>query len=582
MFWKKNKLSPILSDGPESSSELAPRFLLAWLSMIAVVIFVIALTGPPNLLHQNERRVAAYVSDIIHNGNWICQRDASGDITSKPPMFAWLSALASLAAGEINRLTLYFPGALAAWLTSGAIFLGGKKYFGWRSSFVASLIFLFSASTESQFYSNRFDGLFTLPVFVAALAAFNSWNTGRGWLWFWLAVALATLTKGPLGVVLGAMGLIAAFWEGRTHSPAPLRGSHWAGIGLFFLLCGGWFVLAWWDQKNALVDKMLVKELFSHAMSEEKAHGRFSGLYLTPLSFIAEFAPWSLVTVFALWKVWKNSAESVIERRFERFLFCGILGGIILFALSPHQRPRLVAPLVPFAALLAGREISRWLKSWSPKKFLSAAAIVTLVFMSAIAAVHYLVLPHDKGVRNTRELQKFAGSLPRPENGALPLTHVNEPFVFQLYLKTFRRFVPVVQAAQMLRGDAAAFIVMADPNKLIKNWSTNDPPIYEIARAHIVDEPLVSIVSNRPRFEETSHHALITGALQMEMTNAWLIRERGNDFTFFVSGKDAKIKLSNLADHPQKTGIHYSEAGAARFFARTLEAGEAWEVLLNK
>jgi hypothetical protein len=30
---------------------------------------------------------------------------------------------------------------------------------------------------------------------------------GSGWVWFWLAAAAATLTKGPLGVRLAGLGL---------------------------------------------------------------------------------------------------------------------------------------------------------------------------------------------------------------------------------------------------------------------------------------------------------------------------------------------------------------------------------------
>jgi len=40
--------------------------------------------APPNLLDQDQERPAAYVLDVIKNGNWLCQRDWTGDITSKP------------------------------------------------------------------------------------------------------------------------------------------------------------------------------------------------------------------------------------------------------------------------------------------------------------------------------------------------------------------------------------------------------------------------------------------------------------------------------------------------------------------
>jgi hypothetical protein len=56
----------------------------AALAALAVVIFGIRIIAPPNLLDQDQERPASYVLDVVKNGNWVCQRDWSGDVTSKP------------------------------------------------------------------------------------------------------------------------------------------------------------------------------------------------------------------------------------------------------------------------------------------------------------------------------------------------------------------------------------------------------------------------------------------------------------------------------------------------------------------
>src|SRR5712664_4641220 len=92
-----------------------PRWVhLAALSILAAVIFAMRLVAPPNLLDQDQERPASYVLDVVKNGNWLCQRDLSGDITSKPPLYTWVCALLTLACGRINILCIYLPGALAA------------------------------------------------------------------------------------------------------------------------------------------------------------------------------------------------------------------------------------------------------------------------------------------------------------------------------------------------------------------------------------------------------------------------------------------------------------------------------------
>jgi hypothetical protein len=117
------------------------------------------------------------------------------------------------------------------------------------------------------------------------------------------------------------MGLLAAVWERRPGDPAPLRGSHVSGVLLYCVVCGGWFLLAYWDSGQDLVDKMLGKELAGHAISGK---GTIPGLlfYQQPLYYLGRSAPWSLLAYYGLWRLWRRPASDVEERVFERFLYC--------------------------------------------------------------------------------------------------------------------------------------------------------------------------------------------------------------------------------------------------------------------
>src|ERR1035437_4176789 len=58
-----------------------------FLGLVVLTMFVIRLKGPPDLMDNDQERPAAYVIVLLQNGNWLCQRDATGDITSKPPLY---------------------------------------------------------------------------------------------------------------------------------------------------------------------------------------------------------------------------------------------------------------------------------------------------------------------------------------------------------------------------------------------------------------------------------------------------------------------------------------------------------------
>src|SRR5215471_5069835 len=117
-----------------------PRwFHLAAITVLAALLFALRLTAPPNLLDQDQERPGAYVLDVVKNGNWLCQRDLNGEITSKPPLYTWLAAFVALARGRVDEFALYLPGALSAWGTAWLIFAFGRIHFGIRAAFFAAL-----------------------------------------------------------------------------------------------------------------------------------------------------------------------------------------------------------------------------------------------------------------------------------------------------------------------------------------------------------------------------------------------------------------------------------------------------------
>jgi len=113
------------------------------ITFVGIALFFIRLAGPFDLADgYHQERQACYIQDILQNGHWICQRDVQGEIASKPPMHAWLSALFALPLGHPNRLTLVLPGALA---TIGLAWMRGLASNEVRAATPVGLITLLSA-----------------------------------------------------------------------------------------------------------------------------------------------------------------------------------------------------------------------------------------------------------------------------------------------------------------------------------------------------------------------------------------------------------------------------------------------------
>ena len=480
----------------------APVSPASWRLYVAVAalgmtMFAIALSGYPNLM-DNERRIGAYVLDAVQHGHWIMQRDVTGAVASKPPLLTWIAALSTVAFGEINRFSIYLPSALATLGVALLLVGAGKKHFGWRAGFLAGLIYLLCPAGDRQLVTARYDGLLALPVTLAALAAYRAWTTGRGWTWFWLAGALGTMAKGPIALVLGGAGLLAHFWEKRARHESSLRGSHWLGVTLFVVICGGWFFLAYAEMGQPFLDKLLGRELAAHATGAGRKDAMFMGFYEPPLAFLSNFAPWCVFALVAFWRVWKRPSEGADERRFERFLFCWFFAGLVLFSIAAHQRGRLIFPLFPAAALLAARELAWWLRGWStPRLFKTAGAFAAFV-LAFLVLYHHVLLGRSTRVQATLGLRGVADGLDKTLGAQFPVVHVDTPFALQFWLNTARPLVSFSNAAALLRANEPVVVAVSNFPKLEALLPTNQITLHELARWPSNGTTLVRVVSNRP------------------------------------------------------------------------------------
>jgi len=485
----------VLTARPHRFSDLTACSLLA---LVAIPMFAIRLSLPSVLDDRGFYLHGAWVLDAVQNGNWISQRNYVGEVTSKPPLYVWLAAVAMLAFGRISVFTMLLPSAIATLAVAATIWIFGRDAFGARAGLLGALAYLLSYSGASQIALARPDGVFTFTVALGALAAFRAWTSGHGWTWFWLAAAAATLAKGPLGLLLAALGLLAAAWEQWSGRASPIRGSHRLGVVLFLLITGGWFGLAYLEQGQALVDRMIVRELLRHAIGESQGSGPDHRFFIQPVSFLWSFAPWSLFACVGFWRTWTRTAFSLGERRAERFLFCWFFAGLLLFSLAPHREVRHLFPIIPAAALVAGRELGRLAANMRPRALLATGATLAVVGLSVIA-VSYHFRDDSPRVRRAEGMRELALSIRNRVGDGFPITHVDTPFSLQFFLNSTAPLATAQQAASVLSGPGAAFVAVCDLDSLRIALGPASPPLHVVAQWPAAGQASVSLVSNHPR-----------------------------------------------------------------------------------
>lgn len=450
------------------------RFWIPLICLLCAALFAIRITGPTDLEGYAQMLNVGYVMDMMWQGHWLVQHNIENGIMSKPPLHTWLIAPFAAVLG-INHLSLSLPSLLSVLGLGLLIFHVGRQRFGIvAGGFAALAMVLASPMMDKQITLVRTDPLFALTVAAAAFAAFNAWENdkggGKGWTLFWLAGALATLTKGPLGLLLAAGGLLCYFWEKRTDpdTQAP-RGSQLAGIAIFLLAVLGWFLLAYQQAGSELTNKQFGEELIGQAVGAHKPAYSLRNA-LTPTGFLLmRFLPFSLFLFYALWRVFRHPAENPGERRFERFLTCWLLLGLFIFSVIKHQRPDHLLPLWPAAALLIGRELARLGCRFglSAHRLMQITAGTCIVLLSlTFLRSHQYIATEGKTTRYSVEVEKAAAALAKTDINPAHLVHFDTPVTLQMYLKTFRPWKTAAELDQLVANAGGPVEIALGPSKI--------------------------------------------------------------------------------------------------------------------
>ncbi len=393
---------------------------LVLLALLATALFAIRVTGPSDLMDNDQLKPAHYVHDAVLNGNWIVQRDVSGDIASKPPLQVWLAALVSIPLGRAHWFTLALPSLVGVCMTAyaSAWFAGRLRPRDSLAPLVAGMLVLVSMMGTKQVALVRTDALFGGLIALTAMYGYRASRSECSWVFFWIGAALATLTKGPLGLLVPALGLVARPWR----DPGGRRGSiraHAAGAMCYILLAGGWFALAWMTAGEPFIEKVIGRELVGHAVESGKGAPPVVHAYKTWGYYLWWYAPAAPLALLALlmrdrWLPAPDgdTGEASEHTRLVRTLAWWMLGGVVLFSLFPHQRADLLTPVWAPTAAIASCALLHALGAACRTRLRVALALAGVGLCVLTAYHRHVVVEGSWYVRNARAIEALADRQP--------------------------------------------------------------------------------------------------------------------------------------------------------------------------
>jgi 4-amino-4-deoxy-L-arabinose transferase-like glycosyltransferase len=310
---------------------------------------------------KGEPREAVEVWEEIHNGQWILPMRNGEDLPSKPPLFHWLAGGAAKLFGEVDEFSVRFPSAVLATLSVLLVFWLGVKKWGTSAGVFSAFILATNFEWMRAATAARVD-MTTTAFLIAAFVALDRIvsapePTPRGFLAFYLAMALATLGKGPIGILLPSM--VAVLYLALRRDLGRLGKMRVvSGMVIALTLAGSWYLLAIWKGGFPFVHKQIWVENFGRFFAaEETGAGHEHGAAYMVGGFLTGFAPWSFFTIPLLFFLYSE------RRRLEAegFLYpiVWFTSVFVFYSISQSKRTVYLLPIYPAISLLLGGWWSR-------------------------------------------------------------------------------------------------------------------------------------------------------------------------------------------------------------------------------
>jgi len=328
--------------------------------LILVVVYALLWFGTLNYRHlipSDEGRYAEIAREMLVTGDWVTPRYNGYKYFEKPPLQIWATATAFNIFGVGDWQARLWT-ALTGFLTIVFIGFTGARIYSSRAGWLAAVALASSPMWVIGGHINSLDmGLsaFLVAALCSLLLAQTSSNKtySRNWMWAcWAFMALATLSKGVIGVAIPGM-VFAVYsitaWDWKIWKRLHII----SGSILFLAITAPWFVLI--AQRNP----EFLEFFFIHEHLQrftQTAHSRTGPIYFFLPLLLLGFLPWIAQVPGAIAQTWRERNREFSSGWLLTCWFVVILG---FFSISQSKLPGYIIPLFPALALIVGSQLDR-------------------------------------------------------------------------------------------------------------------------------------------------------------------------------------------------------------------------------
>lgn len=331
---------------------------------------------------------------MLETNNWLTPTYNGNNRYDKPIFFYWLVIISYKLFG-INEFSARLPSALSSILLTLSIFLFVKKYYNEKHAIFSIIPWLlspyfiiYSHAAVTDMVLCLFISLSLFSFFISINAHTNEKHRKNIYIYsFYIFSALATLTKGLIGIVIpfGVAIIYELLFNGLKGIK---RISNIKCIILFVIICLPWFLIQIYINGSEFINMFFIK----HHLK------RYTGVISGHKGPIYYFIPVLILGLFP----WSSYLPSSIKRitfekeKLQLFLLTWFLFIFIFFSFSTTKLPNYILPSIPAICILISHGINfnneRWQKISHLILTILSITLATVLFMAKDYKISYYSL----------------------------------------------------------------------------------------------------------------------------------------------------------------------------------------------
>ncbi|VBB08281.1 dolichyl-phosphate-mannose-protein mannosyltransferase [Lucifera butyrica] len=334
-----------------------------FLIFLAAALFYLLFNSHIPITDPVEGNYALTAKEMLTSGDWLSPRIYGQFWYDKPAMIYWLILISYKLFG-VNEFAARFPPAIFSAFSVAFLYWFADRIYNRRVALWSAVVL--ATSLEYWILAKLVITDAVLFFFTSvSMAAYYLGLLGQGRKWYFVAysaVALAVLTKGPVGIVLP--GLTIFVYSAVTRRWELLRDLFKISrLVVFFLVAAPWYLYMYKMHGSVFIDTFFGLHNYIRATVSE--HPQYNVFYYYLVLFPVMLLPWTGIFL-------RMAVKLIKEIRSEHILYLLIWAAVIIvfYTAMATKYPTYVFPAVFPVAILMGRHLESMLCSGGRKQWL--------------------------------------------------------------------------------------------------------------------------------------------------------------------------------------------------------------------